>query len=71
MNKWGVFALGALAGVTAVAIVKTPAFKKACASVIGKGMQLKDDAAAYAESIKEDAQDIVAEAKYNNSKEEA
>ena len=71
MNKWGVFALGALAGVTAVSIVKTPAFRKACASVVGKGMQLKDDAAAFAESIKEDAQDIAAEAKYNNSKEEA
>ena len=40
--------------------------KKACAAVVGKGLQLKDDAAAFAESVKEDAQDIVAEAKYNN-----
>ena len=35
---------------------------------MGKGLQLKDDACAFAESVKEDAQDILAEAKYNNSK---
>ncbi|MBQ0051037.1 MAG: hypothetical protein KBT11_03115 [Treponema sp.] len=65
MTKWGAFAIGAVAGIAAVQLVKTPGFKKACASVIGKGMQLKDDAAAFAESVKEDAQDIIAEAKFN------
>lgn len=65
MTKWGFFALGALAGVAAVSIAKTPAFKKACATVVGQGMKLKEDAAAFAESIKEDAEDIVAEATYN------
>lgn len=65
MTKWGAFAIGAVAGIAAIQLVKTPGFEKACASVIGKGMQLKDDAAAFAESVKEDAQDIVAEAKYN------
>ena len=67
-NKWVMFGLGVVAGVAAVSLMKNPAFKKACASVIGKGMQLKDEAAAFAESVKEDAQDIVAEAKYNSSK---
>lgn len=65
MTKWGAFAIGAIAGIAAVSIVKTPGFKKACAAVIGKGMQLKEDAAAFAESVKEDAEDTVAEAKYN------
>ena len=63
MDKWGVFALGALAGVYAVSIAKTDAFKKACATVVSQGMQLKNDAAAFAESVKEDAQDMVAESK--------
>ncbi|MBP3773616.1 MAG: DUF1490 family protein [Treponema sp.] len=67
-NKWVCFGVGVVAGVAAVSLIKNPAFKKACAAVVGKGLQLKDEAAAFAESVKEDAQDIVAEAKYNNSK---
>ena len=67
-NKWVAFGLGVAAGVAAVSLVKSPAFKKACASLVGKGLQLKDDACAFAESVKEDAQDILAEAKYNNEK---
>ena len=67
-NKWLAFGLGVATGVAVVSLVKNPAFKKACAAVVGKGMQLKDEAAAFAESVKEDAQDIVAEAKYNNQK---
>lgn len=67
-NKWVAFGLGVAAGVAAVSLVKSPAFKKACAALIGKGLQLKDDACAFAESVKEDAQDILAEAKYNNTK---
>ncbi len=67
MTKLGTFFVGAACGVIAYNIVKTPAFKKACASVISKGLQLKDDAVAFAESVKEDAQDIVAEAKYKNA----
>jgi hypothetical protein len=70
-NKWVAFGVGVAAGVAAVTLIKTPAFKKACASVVGKGLQLKDEAAAFAESVKEDAQDIVAEAKYNNQKKAA
>ena len=67
-NKWVAFGVGVATGIAVVALVKNPAFKKACAAVVGKGLQLKDDACAFAESVKEDAQDIVAEAKYNNAK---
>lgn len=67
-NRWFAFGIGVAAGVAAVSLVKNPAFKKACASVVGKGLQLKDEAAAFAESVKEDAQDIMAEAKFNNEK---
>ena len=67
-NKWVAFGVGVVAGVAAVSLIKSPAFKKACAAVVGKGLQLKDEAAAFAESVKEDAQDIVAEAKFNNEK---
>ncbi len=66
INKWAAFGIGVAAGIAAVAIVRSPAFHKACASVVGTGLRLKDDAVAFAESVKEDAQDIVAEAKYNN-----
>lgn len=71
INKWAAFGIGVVAGAAIVSIVKTPAFKKACAAVVGKGLQLKGDAAAFAESVKEDAQDIVAEAKYNNEAKKA
>lgn len=68
MNKLGAFAVGAVAGIVAVQLVKSPAFKKACASVVSKGMQLKDEAEAFAEAVKEDAQDIAAEANYKKAK---
>ena len=67
MTKLGAFVSGAACGIVAYELVKTPAFKKACAAIVGKGLQLKDEAAAFAESVKEDAQDIVAEAKYANA----
>ncbi|MCR5494515.1 MAG: hypothetical protein K6F15_02670 [Treponema sp.] len=67
-NKLLVFGLGVVAGAAFISVAKTPAFKKACASLVGKGLQLKDDAAAFAEAVKEDAQDIVAEANYNAKK---
>ena len=68
ISKLGAFAIGCAVGAAAIAVVRTPGFKKVCAKVIGAGLQLKDDAAAFVETVKEDAQDIVAEAKYNNEK---
>ena len=63
-NKWGIFAIGVCVGLATAAIAKTPAFRKACAAVVGAGFKLRDEAAVLAQSIKEDAEDIVAEAKY-------
>ena len=53
-NKWVAFGVGVAVGVTAAAIIRKPAFRKACDAVIGKGMQLKKDAVAFAESVKEE-----------------
>ena len=65
-NKWVAFGVGVAAGLAAAAL-RTPAFRKACVAVTEKGMQLKQDAVAFMESVKEDAQDIAAEAAYNQS----
>ena len=70
-NKWVAFGVGVAAGIAAAAIIRTPAFKKACVAVAEKGLQLKQEAIAFAESIKEDAQDIVAEAAYNQPSQHA
>lgn len=69
MNKGITFLIGALVGATAVTLVKTSTFRKGAAKIVSAGMQLKNDASALAQSIKEDAEDIVAEANYNASKE--
>lgn len=66
-NKWVAFGAGVVAGIVAGTLIKTPAFRKACVAVIEKGMQLKQEAVAFAESVKEDAQDVVAEAVYNQT----
>ena len=65
MTKWGAFALGVVAGGAAVLLARNANFKKACAKIIGAGLKLKDEAAAFVETVKEDAQDIMAEAAYN------
>ena len=67
-NKWVAFGVGVAAGLAAAALIRTPAFRKACVAVTEKGMQLKQDAVAFMESVKEDAQDIAAEAAYKTHK---
>lgn len=67
MSKGVTFLVGALVGATAITLIKTPAFRKGAAKLVSAGMQLKNDASAFAQSIKEDAEDIVAEANYNNA----
>lgn len=67
MNKIVSFAIGALVGAAAITVIRTPAFRKSCAKILSAGMRLKDDAQALVESIKEDAEDIVAEAKHVNA----
>ena len=65
MNKTvTAFLAGAVAGVALAAFVRTPAFRKGASRVVSAGMQLKKDAAAFVESIKEDAEDAAAEAEY-------
>ena len=66
-NKWVAFGVGVAAGFAAAALSKTPACRKACIAVTEKGMQLKQEAVAFIEAVKEDAQDIAAEAAYNQS----
>ena len=55
------FLWGIAVGVAAAAFLKTDTFRKGCAKVIAGGLQLKDDAKEYFETIKEDAEDIKAE----------
>ena len=65
MTKLGAFAMGVAVGGVTLAIVKTAGFKKVCSKVVSAGMQLKDEAASFVETVKEDAEDIKAEAAYN------
>lgn len=67
MTKLGAFAIGVAVGGVTLALVKTAGFKKVCSKVISAGMQLKDEAASFAETVKEDAEDIKAEAAYNKN----
>lgn len=55
--------IGGLIGAAAVTFIRTATFRKGCAKVLAAGLQLKDDAAEFLEGIKEDAEDVSAEAK--------
>ena len=60
------FATGIAAGIALVKTAKSKLARKAAVSVVAKGLQLKDEAQATYASIKEDAQDVVAEARNKN-----
>ena len=64
MTKWGAFVIGVAVGGITVAAARRAGFKKVCAKLISAGLQLKDDASAFFESVKEDAEDADAEAKH-------
>lgn len=68
MNRWLIFTGGAIAGGIIASVVKTAGFRKACAKAVEKGIELKEAASAFVETMKEDAEDIVAEAKSNSEK---
>lgn len=55
------FLWGVAAGLAAAAIMRTDTFRKGCSKIIAGGLQLKDDAKEYFETIKEDAEDAKAE----------
>ena len=71
MTKWGAFAIGVAVGGLTVAVARKAGFKKVCAKLISAGSQLKDDALAFVETVKEDAQDITAEVKFDKAKKTA
>ena len=45
----------------ATTLLRTDTFRKGCTRLIAGGLQLKDDAKEYFETIKEDAEDLKAE----------
>ncbi len=55
--------IGGLVGAAVVTFLRTDTFRKGCAKVVAAGLQLKDDAAEFVESVKEDAEDVNAENK--------
>ncbi|MDR1440618.1 MAG: DUF6110 family protein [Clostridiales bacterium] len=57
------FAGGVAAGLILPPLVRSKAARKVAVAAVAKGLSLKDDALAAYESIKEDAQDIYAEAR--------
>ncbi len=59
------FLWGVVAGLAAAAFIKTDTFRKGCAKVVAGGLQLKDDAKEYFETIKEDVEDAKAEQEAN------
>ncbi len=63
-----IFLAGVAVGAVAVYLVRDKRFRHVAAKVVGKGLQLKEDAAALVESIKEDAEDIMAEARHNKGR---
>lgn len=63
-KKGLLFVGGILAGLVLPPIVRSKTVRKAAVAVTAKSMNLKDNAVSAFESIKEEAQDIYAEAKY-------
>jgi hypothetical protein len=61
-SKVKVFFLGAAAGIAALKVLKTSCFRKSCARVMSAGIRLKSDATQFVEEVKEDAEDLTAEA---------
>ncbi len=55
------FLWGVVVGLAAAAFIKTDTFRKGCSKLVASGLQLKDDAKEYFETIKEDAEDVKAE----------
>ena len=64
VTKWSAFVIGVAVGGITIAAARRAGFKKVCAKLISAGLQLKDDASAFVETVKEDAEDIAAEIKY-------
>lgn len=61
--KFWLFAGGLLSGLILPPALKSRAAHKAAVNITAGGMQMRDDAKARAQAIKEEAQDVYAEAK--------
>ena len=55
------FLIGVLVGAAAASLIKTSTFRKGVAKVAAAGLQLKEEAFEFLESVKEDAEDVAAE----------
>lgn len=62
-KKLWAFVGGIAAGLALKPIVTSKCVRKAAVGVVAKGMEMKDGAKSACEQIKEDAQDVYAEAK--------
>ena len=61
MSHTKTFIIGAVAGIIISKLVRTNCFRKSCARVLNAGLQLKNDAAEFAENVKEDVKDMSSE----------
>lgn len=66
LKKWR-FVGGVVTGLVLVPLAKSKAARKAAVNLTAKGMAIKDCAMEAYESIREDAQDICAEAKQKST----
>ncbi len=57
--------LGVAIGAAAVTFMKTETFRKGGSKIVAGGLQLKNDAKEFIETLKEDAEDEAAEKKAN------
>lgn len=55
------FAGGVLAATVGSVVLKSEKTRKACVTVMAKGMKIKDDATVHFEKMREDAEDLCSE----------
>lgn len=70
-DKLPSFLIGALVGAAAVTVLRTSVVRNELVKLLGAGMRLKEEAAVFMESVKEEAEDLAAEAKFKKTQAEA
>ena len=61
------FLIGALVGAAAVSLLRKPLVRNGVVRLIGAGLQLKEEASAFMETVKEEAEDMFAEAEHRKT----
>lgn len=56
------FIAGVAVGIAALKTFKTESFRKGCARVLSAALGIKNDATEFVETVKEEAEDLTAEA---------